>query len=541
MNPRSRKSHSKFTKFIHKKPSKPSKTNKTNKKLESQRRQQEAIQQERQRQAEFERQRQAAMQQERQRQAAMQQERQRQAEFERQAAIQQERQSQEELRRIKGNLRIFSEMRSFWEQLSGLPWTDASTQSTQYNVDKDVFLINLNHGLIPLRYDNTDKKDPIKFIEYNSNVNQVKVLKAPIGSCPLSNDTLHHDLIKKLKQIPYTDKFHEEILSKISDEHLPENKDIHYDDPKKYLMSPDRVSTDRIISKRADKTYQTISVKQDNPTVNKYFTMILGEKDGGLYVLKNTIIALPFQSNIRMYTPDQLPQLMIQPILYSAGYIHFITSVEITIIIRTSSTRETYPARTVIDLTTDMYIECDSSNIHTHFLDMRIKSFLVDGDGNLKLYPYATGIQILDGGNNVTGIVRYEGFTDIQSCPYFIEYIQKMIQINAVTVENLDLYTENIITKCTSLTYPFEHETVFAINALMISNYFRNVTRLYTYDFTCQALTLVKVPDSTKYSVDDLDRILHDYPRVRERLYTYARGITKPKPKKKQKRTRKNK
>ena len=82
---------------------------------------------------------------------------------------------------------------------------------------------------------------------------------------------------------------------------------------------------------------------------------------------------------------------------------------------------------------------------------------------------------------------------------------------------------------------------------MKISNYFRNVSGLFfTYDFTCQSLELVKVPaDSKNYGVYDLDRILHDYPRVRQRLYTYAKGITKTKtktkPKKKQKRTRKNK
>jgi hypothetical protein len=82
------------------------------------------------------------------------------------------------------------------------------------------------------------------------------------------------------------------------------------------------------------------------------------------------------------------------------------------------------------------------------------------------------------------------------------------------------------------------------MNASMISNYFKNARCLYTYDFTCQALTLVEVPPNSKYGLDDFNGIIHDYPRhVHDDLYKYAKGITKTKtkPKKKQKRTRKNK
>jgi hypothetical protein len=447
---------------------------------------------------------------------------------------------QQRSKKIFDNLIIFSRLRVFWEKLPGLdlPWQQASSQSLP------VFLINLNHGLIPVVYKEDNSRYPVIIKEYKSNINQTKVLKAPIGSCPRSNEALHHDLIHKLQKIDQTlspTQFHKKMLEEISSEELIENEDIHdYANKKMYLMEKNRPVTERLITDHVELTYQEINIGKETDTVNKYFVMDIDEKDGGLYVLKPTTILLPFASNIRMYTSlDQFKKA--PPIyLYSAGDIHFTTTVDITIISTTITTTitTTHPAGTEIILKTSDVIIYNSSYIRHHLQDMGIKSFLIDERGHFKLYPYATGIQQLDR-NRCTGIVSYEAYTDIQSCPYFIEYVTKMISSNPETIKSLDLFANQIIINCTSLTYPFEHETVFAMNALMISNYFRNVERLYTYDFTCQALTLVEVPANSKYTLDNFPEILFENPRAHEFLYGYARGITKPK--KKPKRTRKNK
>ena len=454
------------------------------------------------------------------------QEEERQLELQRQEEEERRLEQEEKLRKkIFDFGRFFSKM---------LVWEDPHQELKMHKSMESVFLINLNHGLVPLVYnDKENPRHPVKIKEYRSNIKQIKVLKAPIGSCPRSYNMMHLDLIARLKKIkPQTDDiFHHEILNKISSKKLNENYDILHSNRKAQLMESNRLATERLISDHANATYQQIIIEKDELTVNKYFAMDETEKDGDIYFLREALISLPFPSNIQLHKSlDGLPPPT--NILYSAGDIHFTSTVPIQII---SDTTTTYPPGTSIILKMGMVIIYDRLNINTHLADMGIESIFIDENGNYKLYPYKTGIQVEN------GMVRYEAFTGIQSCPYFIEYVKKMILLNKKTVGSLSRVSEDIVSICTSLLYPFEHETVFAINSLILTNYFRNISCLYTYDFTCQALTLLEVPHDSRYDLTQLDEILHDHPGTQQLLYTYAKGITKRnKSKKKQKRTRKN-
>ena len=490
-------------------------------------RQQQRQSQRQQQRQQQEQQQQEQQQQEEQRQLELQQQQQ-QEEEQRQLELQQQQQQQKIRRKRMLNLGLF------FEKLNQL----FNKKIPEFDVNpsvEDIFLLNLNHGVIPLKYDNTKKEGyPVNIIEYVSNVKQVKVLKAPIGSCPQSNEYLHHDLIAKLQAINdanlTSEEFHQTILNQISDRTLAENEDIIDTNKTDFLMKKERTEIERFIPDHADRTYQSIAIGLGEPTVNKYFLMDKTEPDGDIYLLKEAHITLPFQSTIIMYGLNEFKNLDKFPLpayLYSAGDIIFTTTTPITI------SGITYSTGTEITLKMGMFIELDQ-HLQTHIKDMGIQSIFVDKHGNYKLYPYKTGIKLKD------GRVRYERYTGILSCPYFIEYVEKMISSNKKIVGALHEFSHDIISTCTSLLYPFEHETVIAMNSLLLTNYFRNVGCIYSYDFTCQLLSLLEVPQDSRYGLDDLAEILVANNGNQKDLYAYAKGITKSKSKKKQKHTRKN-
>jgi hypothetical protein len=393
-----------------------------------------------------------------------------------------------------------------------------------------VFLINLNHGVIPLKYVGEMDKNPVKIIEYISNVDQVKVIKAPIAACPFSTEDMHLDLINKLKRlvnsrnITTNDDLNKKITSLISDRTLPENNDALISINE--YVTGDRGPIEIQIGKHVDKTYQTINIQSGTPTANKYFFMNKSERDGDIYILKQATIILPFTSTI-IQIP--LQRLAIPPpsgYLYSAGDIPFVSTSEITIKDK-DGVETTYAAGTSVLLKMDMFIKYDAANVQRHIADMGIKSIFISND-YYKLYPYSTGIKVGEQS------VMYEPFTGILSCPYFIEYFQQMISTNKSTTSKIGIFAEehvdsNFITPCTSLLYPHEHETVFGLNSLLLTNYFRNSKCVYSYDFTCQALELVDIaPNRQNYnSYEDLSRILFDHKGNQKMLYSYARGISK--------------
>lgn len=141
-----------------------------------------------------------------------------------------------------------------------------------------VFLINLNHGVVPLKYVGENDRNPVKIIEYISNVDQVKVIKAPIAACPLSTEEMHLDLINKLKllinspDITTNDDLNKKITTFISNRSLPENEDALIS-MNEYLTE-NRGPVERQIGKHVDKTYQTINIPSGTPTANKYFLWI---------------------------------------------------------------------------------------------------------------------------------------------------------------------------------------------------------------------------------------------------------------------------
>lgn len=402
-----------------------------------------------------------------------------------------------------------------------------------------VFLLNLNHGIVPLKYVK-GLKHPIQMIEYNSNVLlHTKILKASMGACPMSNVNSHKDLVQRLSigmnisisgvGIPKSADFNANVLSIISNPVIPENSDIRVFHPAWHYRK-DRNLTTRYIAKHATETYQTIVIRQTESTVNKFFFMEKTEKDGGIYVLLPARVLLPFTTIITQFTHQHVIDNPMT--LCFAGYYTFTSTCEMTVI-HPDGTREHCATGSSIILYMGSYIDDVTPDnvgcILSHFSHMNI--FLKNG--YYTLYPYETGTKVVEHGVEYVG---YIAWTDVLSCPYFIDYFQQMIQ-NPTTTRGLELFEDDFISTCTSLRHPYLHETVMAISSIILTNYFRNSSHLYTYDFTCQAFELVDYGGSR----DALETILFRHKGNQEALYKYAKGITKRKKRKPKKTIKKRK
>jgi len=505
---------------------------KQQKKVQQQQQEQEAMQQQTMHEQE-------AMHEQQTMQEAMQQEAMQQQAMHEQQTMHEQLAKQRELRKrifdfdFNFNFGFINQMKMRW---------NPQENSRSVTPSNDVFLLNLNHGVVPLTYVN-GARHPLQIIEYRSNVKQVKVLKAPIGSCPASNVERHQNLIQNLTQNllnlqsnPTSESIHNQILRIITHRDLVENFDLVHThaEYREHLTDSSRIPAEKLIS-TTTKTYQEISVEIGGLTANKFFTMEKSELDADIYLLKETRFALPATSTITMYRPthEGLPRPVLG--MYTAGNIYFITTIDI-MIIKNGSEVEYHQAGETVHFNMGMFIPVDdNTNFLQHLIDMKIKSFSIDKDGAYKLYPYETGMLI-------DGLVHYAMGTGLQSCPYFIEYVKNMIRHNSRTIKNLDSIESSIISTCPSLLYPHEHETIVALNSLLLTNYFRNVNCLYSYDFSCQMFDLVDAESNLKGYT--MEQILHDNNGNQKALYEYAKGITKKnKPKKKKKRkayTRRN-
>ena len=414
-----------------------------------------------------------------------------------------------------------------------------SIQATQsVSVSDSIFIINLNHGSIPLEYKGEIPKipNPVQIMTHISPVNQVKKFKARIGSCPASNSELHNDLVSKLmtssSTAPLTDAT---IMEIIADPNLEENDDRNMSHAE-WEKFAEGLSTQGRIS-----GYQEVIIHNRAESINKYFLMDYKEKDGGVLLLTQTTILPPLAPRIVdvsidfitafAQTHSQNPDVNIR--LYIVADVVFKSTQRLTVINHQGG-QDVYDANDKLKLVAGMYFEynertADGRKALVHVVDMEITAYFPHPHiaNAYNMYPYLTGKRNV-GANN--GLIEYAPFTDLLSCPYFIDYIKNLMEINPIVVGNVRNFTSCLISKCTSLLYPHVHPTVYGFNSLMLTNYLKNTEILYSYDLTCQALCLLKVARNTHgYTIKSLNQILTDNPRNQRLLYNNAKGITKRK------------
>jgi hypothetical protein len=392
---------------------------------------------------------------------------------------------------------------------------------------ENIFLLNLNHGVVPLKF--SASKNKLEIIEYTSLVRQVKIPKAPVGGCPRSNRRVHMELVESLKNIyQLSDSTtHSEILAIIKNESISENNDVtNVDALIPQLMDRlKRGEVEIMLQNNRDKLYREVIIERGTPSINKYFFMDKNELDGDIYFLKTARILLPIPTTIREVHLNELDQGFR---FYIAADLEFITSIQINII-NPNGSMNSYSPHQRIKVLMNSRIELDQLMIQ-HITDMGIKSIFVHEhvSNSYNLYPYETGHIITGTGN----IIEYNPFTGLFSCPYFINYIRQSIQNTPSVASHVRDYfrdDDNFISICTSLLYPHNHLTVFGLNLEMLSNYFVNAGCLYSYDFTCQDLQLVEVePNKHKITLDtNISDILFNRPGNQQYLYNNAHGITK--------------
>lgn len=420
-------------------------------------------------------------------------------------------------------------LQSVYDASLKMAW--GSIQATQSSVSDSIFIINLNHGSIPLEYIG-EIANPVKIMTHVSLVNQVKKFKARIGSCPASNSELHNDLVSILMTSssarPLTD---ETIMQIIADPNLEENDDRNMS-PAEFEKFAEGLPTQRRIS-----GYQEVKIHNGAESINKYFLMDYKEKDGGVLLLTQTTILPPLAPRIVDVSIDSIitfarenPDVNIR--LYIVADVVFKSTQHLTVI--NDQGGQDYDANDKLKLDAGMYFEynertADGRKALVHVVDMEITAYFPHPHiaNAYNMYPYLTGKRNV-GANN--GLIVYAPFTDLLSCPYFIDYIKNLMEINPIVVGNVRNFTSCLISKCTSLLYPHVHPTVYGFNSLMLTNYLKNTEILYSYDLTCQALCLLKVAKNThEYTIKSLNQILTDNPRNQRILYNNAKGITKRK------------
>lgn len=422
-------------------------------------------------------------------------------------------------------------LQSVYDASERMLW--GSIQATQsVSVSESIFIINLNHGSIPLEYMG-EIANPVKIMTHVSLVNQVKKFKARIGSCPASNSELHNDLVSKLmtssSTAPLTDAT---IMRIIADPNLEENDDRNMS-PAEFEKFAENLPTQRRIS-----GYQEVKIHNGAESINKYFLMDYKEKDGGVLLLTQTTILPPLAPRIVdvsidsiitfAHTHRQNPDVNIR--LYIVADVVFKSTQHLTVI-NDQGGQDVYDANDKLKLDAGMYFEynertADGRKALVHVADMRITAYFPHPHiaNAYNMYPYLTGKR------NDDGLIEYDPFTDLLSCPYFIDYIKNLMEINPIVLGNVRNFTSCLISKCTSLLYPHVHPTVYGFNSLMLTNYLKNTKILYSYDLTCQALCLLKVAVNTYgYTIKSLNQILTDNPRNQRILYNNAKGITKRK------------
>lgn len=411
------------------------------------------------------------------------------------------------------------------------------TQADETPLSDPVFIINLCHGIIPLKLDDLEDP-PVQIIEYTSPVKQRRIVKAPMGTCPTSSQYYHRDLFNQLFSIrrPNEEEFHHAVSELIKNPSLLENDDICTINEE---FEPTFTGEMAIYDER-ENCYRDITTEKGGLTVNKFVNTLTYDDDDGLYVLNKTTFRLQCHPPPNFVPYTSIP-LKSRCMIMSEGVYIFKNKnpgkIEITIPVGTFiSLIHPYEFVDVGNSQNSAIITSESIRIFVNFNEPfhlpENSQFIYHGgrisyntfyggecnnhisldniiliNGIYQIYPYPIGLF-------KNGMITYEPKTDLLSCPYFIHYVNLVHQAN-----DTETIINEIVKPAKSLEYHYYHRSVTATCSSIIAHYFSNCSTYYSYDFTCQAYQAIDdhgdITNAVDFEADD-DNILE--------LNAYAKG-----------------